>query len=304
MMRSSAVLGIDIGRDIIHAIVVRAHRQGIQVAGHHRVPYRATDDLCVPLTEIKKRLLACLPWYQRLHISVVVGVDEEAVITKQMTAPLIDDEIEQEALIGQKLSAALNMDMDTLYYDFAVMSGVTVQPGQVCYQVVACRRHALTPALDALKRVGLSPTVADINSQALVGVYQALRPVAQANHWPLWLHYHSGLLTAIRLYPDGQVYQHRCRLGEGERYEHRESVANTLVQQHFDQACHRAREHNRLLPLSTVWISGAWPATLASEHLTIMRFNPVAMLDQTAPNISDDASIALGLALRGEYSCV
>lgn len=304
MVRNSAVLGIDIGRDTIHAIAVRAYRQGIQIAGHHEVHYRATDDLLTPMTEIKKRLLACLPWYQRLRVPVVVGVDDDAVITKQITAPLIDDEIEQEALIGQKLSAALNMDTATLYYDFEVMSGISVQPGQACYQVVACRRHALTPALDALKHVGLSPSVADINSQALVGVYQAIRPVAQANHWPLWLHYHGGLITAIRLYPDGQVYQHRSRLGEGERYEHREEPANTLAQQHVDQACHRAREHNRLLPLSSVWISGVWPTTLASEHLAITRLNPVAMLDQTAPTISDEASIALGLALRGGYSCV
>ncbi|WP_025739047.1 pilus assembly protein PilM [Salinivibrio socompensis] len=300
MIPSSAVLGIAFGQAESHAIAISPSSSTLTVSGHHILICRNSDTLSTTMKTLKDTLLRPLSWYQRFAPNVVVGVEDDTVISKTLIAADVEDPLEQEVVVGQALSVALNMEISGLFFDFIKQHPLSQQPGQAQYQVVACRQQTLTPLLSALKSVGLKVRVVDTQQHGLQAVYYALIRHHRPDASPLWLHLHAGKLSAMRALPDGELYQHSLTVGMSGVGAGQEAVASSQVlQQHLDHAYHRdGIEHTS--PASTLWLSGDWPTDIIrptqAQSVFIQPGEPFG-----APSLSHHACAALGLAIRGTY---
>lgn len=300
MIPSSAVLGIALGRMESHAIALCPSASSLTVSGHHILTAGDEDTLTATMKPLKETLLSSVSWYQRLSPNVVVGVEDDAVISKTLMAADVDDPLEQEAVVGQALSVALNMDISGLFFDFIKQQPLVHQPGQAQYQVVACRQQTLTPLLLALKDVGLRVRVIDTQQHGLQEVYYALIRHYQPDVSPLWLHLGAGMLSALRALPNGELYYHHLAVSlPGTRVDQEgETVtSNHVLQQHLDHAYQRGGSEHAA-PTSTLWLSGHWPTDILCPTSAQMTFiQPGEPFG--APFLSHHACSALGLAIRG-----
>ncbi|SIO18202.1 hypothetical protein [Salinivibrio sp. ES.052] len=302
MIPSSAVLGIAVGQEISHAVAVRPASSTLTVSAYHTFECDNKDTLPETIKTLKKTLLSHLPWHQRFSPTVVVGVEDETVIRKTLTAADIDDPLEQEVVVGQALSVALNMDMSGLFFDFMKQRSSCPQSGQVSYEVVACRRQALMPLLAAFKEGGLNVSIVDTQQQGLQEVYHALVQHYQPDSAPLWLHLSAGTLSVICALPDGELYQHRLTVSTmtmdaNPEVRERDLGRSRVLQQHLDQAYQRYGTHHphSVVPL---WLSGDWPTHVTSPASTSCTFiHPGEAFGQAS--LCAQSCAALGLAFRG-----
>lgn len=300
MIPSSAVLGIALGQTESHAIALCPSSSSLKVSGHHILTAGDEDTLTTTMKTLKDALLSRVSWYQRLSPSVVVGVEDDTVISKTLMAADVDDPLEQEAVVGQALGMALNMEISGLFFDFTKQHALNHQPGQAQYQVVACRQQTLTPILSALKDVGLKVSVVDTQQHGLQAVYDALIGHYQPQTSPLWLHLDAGKLTAVRALSDGGLYQQSLTVAMplgGSGSEGEATASSRVLQQHLEHAYQRV-ESEHAVPISTLWLSGHWPSDIlcpsSAQRVFIQPGEPFG-----ASSLSPHACSALGLALRG-----
>lgn len=296
MMRSSAVLGLALGRQTSHAVAIQPSSATQQVVSLHTLATVHDDHLVESIKTLKADMLEPLPWYQRWMTSVVIGVDDDTVISKTLTAADVDDPLEQEAMVGQALSQALNMDISDLLFDFS-KKDVGPQPGDAHYQVTACRQSTLAPILAACHQAKLNVSVVDRQQHGLQALYEALVAYHQPDAWPLWLHVCAGALTVTGKRTDGEDYQQRLSL-TSPRQADADDLSYQVLCQHIEHAYHAYLTQSGSHSDASVWLSGDWPEAMRfPAQIACHSINPGAPFG--CENLNAPATVALGLALRG-----
>ncbi|WBA08846.1 hypothetical protein [Salinivibrio kushneri] len=296
MMRSSAVLGLALGQQTSYAVAIKPSSATQQVLSFHTLTACHDDSLVESIKTLKATMLDPLPWYQRWMATVVIGVEDDTVISKTLTAADVDDPLEQETTVGQALSQALNMDISDLLFDFS-KKDVGAQPGDAHYQVIACRQSALAPILAACRQAKLNVRVVDRQQHGLQALYKALVAYHQPSVWPLWLHLCAEALTVTGKRSDGEDYQQRLSL-TSPRQTDAGDLSHQVLCQHIEHAYQayltQAGRHSE----ASVWLSGDWPESLRSPaQIACHLINPGAPFG--CENLNAPACVALGLALRG-----
>lgn len=160
-----AAIGIDIGATNVRAALIQKRGKSKQLKALVSEPIQGIS-LEEALIKIKKKINKeyKLPWY--CIRQQVLGVAQSNVAIKRFASLPDVHEQEQYIQVGLQLAESLGLPIDELLYDFRSL------PQNEGIEVYACRRAVLDESLTALSCVGYKLSVIELQTHALMRLYQ------------------------------------------------------------------------------------------------------------------------------------
>ncbi|WP_165310108.1 type IV pilus assembly protein PilM [Vibrio ziniensis] len=180
-MVQSFVIGVDIGHHSIKAVVIKPSANKYTLFGYKEI--RVTDDIFADnhvlvyqkIVKKLKELKKGLPLFSR---KVVIAIPDNTVISKILQ---IDSDVElneREFAIYQAFSYQSPFPMADVSLDFIPepnrlnIETATTKSNLVAYQVYATKRDVVESRTFALEKAGFEPILAEVQTHALVQLWQ------------------------------------------------------------------------------------------------------------------------------------
>lgn len=186
-MVQSLIMGVDIGHHSIKAVVLKPSTDKYTLLGYKEI--RVTDDIfadnhAVVYQKIVKKLKELKKGLPLFSHKVVIAIPDNTVISKVLQ---IDSELEaneREFAIHQAFSHQSPFAMEEVNLDFvpiikpSSLDGSASQNNSArknniaAYQVYATKREVVASRALAVEKAGLKPVLAEVQSHALVRLWQ------------------------------------------------------------------------------------------------------------------------------------
>ncbi|WP_115659291.1 type IV pilus biogenesis protein PilM [Grimontia hollisae] len=306
MFGSTSAMGIDVGTQCVRAAMIQKRGKTLRLQALVVAP-RHSMSLEEALNTVKKQLRkACrAPW--QWPVRQIMGVAQSNVATKRFpTSPDITEN-EQYVQVGLQLSESLGLPMDDLLYDYRPL------PGNDGVEAYACRKPMLKEILSALDAVGYKLTVIELQTHALMRLYNQHQRFQPDNGLSLMVDVGTERLQIClddnkggHFYREIPVPVDVDEHGDGDRTPYTQQLAET-VQRQYQLAATQLQGAR----ISTVWLSGDRAKKLdvfALEEALgwkVRALNPLQGLSYSpslVEGLDEPAaawSTSIGLALRG-----
>ncbi|MFV0449256.1 MAG: type IV pilus assembly protein PilM [Vibrio sp.] len=180
-MVQSLIMGVDIGHHSIKAVVLKPSAGKYTLFGYKEI--RVTDDIfadnhAVVYQKIVKKLKELKKGLPLFSQKVVIAIPDNTVISKILQ---IDSELEaneREFAIHQAFSHQSPFAMEDVNLDFVPIikqpsaDGSLSKNNIAAYQVYATKREVVESRVLAVEKAGLKPVLAEVQSHALVRLWQ------------------------------------------------------------------------------------------------------------------------------------
>lgn len=306
MFHITAAVGIDIGIEKIHAVLVEKHNSRLILKSLFSVSYQQ-NELNTALTDIKKKLIKTtkIPWFLISH--QVLGIPFNRVVVKRFMIPKAPNDQAQYAQAGILLAENLGLPLDELLYDYRQVKGFDG------IEVFACRRSQIEDKLNALEASGFNLSVIELETAALQRLFSLC--LTQKAHFGAALLIHLGTERIQMCIDDGKGGQFQRELPL--------SVAEANFMDEQDKAGFSLQLVSHILrqyPLAAanldqnrikrLWLCGALSNKLDEALLAeklgwqVNRLDLLASFANSLENLADldcpigTWSVAMGLALR------
>lgn len=168
MFRLKMIAGIDIGSKMIRVALIQKRNNSL-----HLLALISESIDGVPLEEALRDIKIKLKHaYKIPHFwftDLVMGIPQSQVAVKRFSAMPDMHEEEQYIQVGMQLAESLGLPIDELLYDYRSLVDTDA------VEVYACRRAVIDETLNALKTNGYRLSVIELQTHALMRLYQQHR---------------------------------------------------------------------------------------------------------------------------------
>ncbi len=305
MFRISAAIGIDISSSQVRAALIEKRGGSSILQSLICIPFNGAA-LETILARLKKELnnTTKLPWFMISH--QILSVPQSSVAVKRFSALSEKNDTEQFMEIGIQLSESLGLPIDEMLYDYRFVDD------DKTVEAFACRRSHIEPTLNALETTGYKLSVIELQSQALMRLFQQHLAYQSVNGASLLIDIGSDRVQLCFDDGQGQYLTREIPMpsevnGQSTKDKHlfTERLAEDVIRQH--QLIGTSFSDR---PIRQVFLSGEGTKLLdlllleQKLNWDVQAINPLSGLsysDSLFDNLFDTAnawSTAIGLALR------
>ena len=164
MFFARSALGIDLTNHNVRIAWLRKNKRGIQVCNlvEKNIKDSSVEQILVK-TKYELKKFCALPIL--LPKNQVICVSQSQVAIKRFPLTTYLPELEQYMQVGILLSESLGLPYEQLLYDYQLAK-------QNVIEAYACRRALVQEKLSALVKVGYQPSILELQTQALMRLYQ------------------------------------------------------------------------------------------------------------------------------------
>ncbi len=165
MFRISAAIGIDISSSQVRAALIEKRGGSSILQSLISIPFNGAA-LETILARLKKELnkTTKLPWFMISH--QILSIPQSSVAVRRFSALPEKNDTEQFTEVGLQLSESLSLSIDEMLYDYRYVDD------EKTIEAFACRRSQIEPTLNALETTGYKLSVIELQSQALMRLFQ------------------------------------------------------------------------------------------------------------------------------------
>lgn len=306
MFPLKTTVGIDIGSNIVRAALIQKRGKSLRLYALISEPIQE-EGLEDALLKLKKKIKRAhkLPRFWFTHF--VMGVAQSNVAIKRFSSTPDPHEQEQYLQVGLQLAESLGLPIDELLYDYRALADADG------VEVYACRRAVINDALAALTGAGYRLSVIELQTHALLRLYQQQRTKSSAVECSLMVDVGSERVQICA--DDGKSGQffHELPLTFNSKVASTEEAVRAFTEQLIDIIQRQYQFVATSLKgayVNRIWLSGEnlkyLDMFLLKEKLQwqVQTLNPLQgliypqELIENLPDLASAWSIAVGLALR------
>lgn len=172
---SKELVGLDIGSSSLKLVEIQATPKGYILSRFTQIPMEKdiiVDGVPVERQELAVKIKEIIKKSGCKRRGIVTSLSGHSVIVKKVNFPTMDEE-ELRELIKDEAGKYLPFDdMETVSYDFQILSENEFNPNQMDVIIVAAKKEIVNGYTDAIQKAGYLPVIMDVDSFALETMYE------------------------------------------------------------------------------------------------------------------------------------